>query len=1429
MKNSLMKKLLCFVALALAVASGAWAQLMPQEGLDSLTATDSNGVTWYFYVAEDGGAVISSKNWACGSPTRSSATNKTYTTAELAIPDTLTYNSVAYPVTTIGYRAFYNCTAITQLTIPATVSNIERDALDGCTALAAFVLDKDNSSYHLSADSMVLISADSTMLIKIAPAATYTEYEVPSTVTTIDREAFAYCSNITQITIGSQVEYINPVTFRNCSALTKFVVDENNQCYTTLSEGQMLVDTDITTLVGLCASIETLTIPNGITEIGEGACYGFSKLTSVTIPTTVKTIGARAFRDCSVLETVTFEGANDGTATVDSIGYSVFYQCKKLNNFTLPASVEKIGEYAFGGCSSLTNFGIADDSKLSYIGSQSFYGTKITSFAVPASVTYIGTSAFYTRTTLTSLTFAEGSLLETIDAYAFQGCTKLTSIDLSDCTSLTSLGKRCFYNCTGLTSITLPAALVELGDDMFYSDTKLATIVCYAKTVPSTGNEAFYNVGSSVDGGTKVYVLPYSLADYAAADTWSTFSSDQFYPLWDLTVSSSGYAPLVLPFDATIPEGVTAYTVTAATESAQSSAYAAVSSSSLTATLTEVESDTLEAGTSVLIAAAEGTYTFFGTEGDTTSVASQDTEVDATEDLTGTYQSAGTTVSSGYVWSDDDVAFVAVTEETTVGQFEVYIAESISGIAEVALETDSMLWYYVYNSDGTSVTITSASESLESGVSNSYTRSSLEVPTTITDDNGTFTVTAIGPYAFILCTEVESITIPSTVTSLGYASFNHCEALKSIEIPASITDIDDYAFSYCYALESVTFEDGSPLTEINTACFLECTALETVEIPAKVTKIGSTAFGSSGLQTISFAGNVVEEIERCAFQKSALTEITIPASVVTIGTQAFYNCTSLASVTFEAEASLTTLGNSVWLYCSSLEEIALPASLQTMGIQTFYGCTSLESATFGEGCPIDSLGSKTFTYCEKLTEINIPEKVTKLGDYCFYQCNALESVQFAGTEVDTIGHCAFSYDYLLSDIELPTGLTELGAYAFRYCRSLESINIPAGVKAIRCSTFRQDPSNVGVLKTVEFAEGSQLEVIDTLAFYYCKNLEGMTFPATLKTIGRQAFQWAQSLTTVLFEDDSQMETFEDYAFYKCYGLQKVVIPEGVTSIGYAAFDYAYALDTLICYPEDVPSAGVDAFEDAGKNVDDGTRVFTPPYSLQAYAADATNSNGWQAFADTQYYPFAEEKVSSALVATLALPFDATIPTGVTLSTLETLTEAENDEDDDEVTGETVSTTTLGKDTPVLVSGAKAKYQYFGVEDATVDGVVSDRSAVPTKGFLTGVYAADGTTIFTTDGNYTNYVLQKQTYGTMFYKVRSAGEQVGQFRAYLQIDRSTTEAESISFVLGGTATGISAVETAGSGEAGVYYDLQGRRVLNPQKGGIYIKDGRKVIL
>jgi len=155
-----------------------------------------------------------------------------------------------------------------------------------------------------------------------------------------------------------------------------------------------------------------------VTEIGESA-FDSENITSITIPSSVKTIGAWAFVACTSLTNVTLSSG------LTSIGIAAFYACTSLTSITIPGSVTSIGGSAFSGCRSLTSITIPPDVKI-------------------------------------------------INSFTFSGCTSLTSVTLPS--GLTSIGSYAFGYCTSIASITIPSSVKELGGSAFEGWTASQTI-----------------------------------------------------------------------------------------------------------------------------------------------------------------------------------------------------------------------------------------------------------------------------------------------------------------------------------------------------------------------------------------------------------------------------------------------------------------------------------------------------------------------------------------------------------------------------------------------------------------------------------------------------------------------------------------------------------------------------------------------------------------------------------------------------------------------------------------------------------------------------------------------------------------------------------------------------------------------------------------
>ena len=155
-----------------------------------------------------------------------------------------------------------------------------------------------------------------------------------------------------------------------------------------------------------CSSLTSITIPSSVTSIGEKAFDACTSLTSITIPSSVKTIGRLAFRGGSLTQikvdsgNPVYDSRNNCNAIIETKSNTLIAGCATT---TIPNSVTSIGESAFWWCKSLTSITIPNS--VTSIGESAFWGCKsLTSITIPSSVTSIGEGAFRWCESLTSIT-----------------------------------------------------------------------------------------------------------------------------------------------------------------------------------------------------------------------------------------------------------------------------------------------------------------------------------------------------------------------------------------------------------------------------------------------------------------------------------------------------------------------------------------------------------------------------------------------------------------------------------------------------------------------------------------------------------------------------------------------------------------------------------------------------------------------------------------------------------------------------------------------------------------------------------------------------------------------------------------------------------------------------------------------------------------
>ena len=372
------------------------------------------------------------------------------------------------------------------------------------------------------------------------------------------------------------------------------------------------------------------------------------------------------------------------------------------------------------------------------------------------------------------------------------------------------------------------------------------------------------------------------------------------------------------------------------------------------------------------------------------------------------------------------------------------------------------------------------------------------VPTTVTYEGVTYTVTAIGEIAFGGCEgQLNSVIVPNTVTTIGESAFASSPHLSSVILPNSIESFGPGAFARCYGLTSLHLPEG--ITALSERMFFDCTGLSTIEIPSSVTRI-----------------------EKSAFEMSYITSINIPESVTYIGESAFKSCTRLTSI--DIPNSVTEMGPSVFYYCLELHSASLPETLEVIPESLFERCPSLSAIDIP--ATVTEIGKSAFCYTG-IVEMVVPDAVQIIGDEAFMGCSRLSS------------------------ITLSRHLGSINVGLFQDCTALHSITIPQSVVDISRNAFKQSG-----LVSITF-EGD-IDDIGGYAFGGCTSMRSIVLPTTAH-IEDAAFYGCSNLETVVIT--GRVYEIRSYAFGECTALQTVTLLQSIPPLD-GGDVFAYCNDTV---------------------------------------------------------------------------------------------------------------------------------------------------------------------------------------------------------------------------------------------------------------------------
>ena len=654
------------------------------------------------------------------------------------------------------------------------------------------------------------------------------------------------------------------------------------------------------------SEITSVSLPDGLTRIGEGAFHSCSSLTSITIPNSVTSIGEGAFHSCSSLTSITIP------YSVTTIGEYAFYYCSSLTDITIPNSVTNIGYNAFSGTPWCNNQpdGVIYVGKVLY----RYNGTMPanTSIAVEEGIVSIAPSAFSGCSGLTSLTIPNS--VTSIGAGAFRGCSSLTSINIPE--GVTNIEANTFLNCSSLTSITIPNNVKSVEHSAFSGCSSLASIT-FPDDIISIGEYAFNGTSwytNQPDGVIYVGKVLYKYKGDMPANTNIAIKDGT------ISISPQAFQKCSTLISVVIPNSVT------------NIGYYAFSSCSSLSSVTIGKNVTTIGG--YAFAWCENSLTSITLPENITSIASH------------AFYECDKLVS--VVWNAKKVN--EVDDIFDCERIKTFVfGDSVEYIPASLCRNMSSL---------TSITIGSNVTSIgDYAFSKCTSLSSVTIPNS---------VTTVGGGVFYGCSALESVVLSENITELpsynqgDYGFFCECSSLKSISIPHGVTNIENNAFYGCSSLTKTNYTgdvaswcnikfgySANPMSYSHNF-YINDQEIKDLIIPNSVDSIHGYAFyGCSSLTSITIP-NSVTSIGYNAFSDcSSLTSVTIPNSVTSIGYNAFSDCSSLTSVTIPN--SVTSIGSSAFYGCDSLSFVVIGS-----------GVTSVEYSAFRD-CPIDTVYSRNPT------------------------------------------------------------------------------------------------------------------------------------------------------------------------------------------------------------------------------------------------------------------------------------------------------------------------------------------------------------------------------------------------------------------------------------------------------------------------------------
>lgn len=989
--------------------------------------------------------------------------------------------------------------------------------------------------------------------------------------------AFGDCGDLVEVTLPARLSTYTSYTGDVLEALdggslvfggenSWYLSDALENIYVEDQEGALYVD------------IEGVLYKSNGTDATELIACPIAKSGTVTVPATVTKIHDNAFFYCESLDAIELTAGEKPM----TIGNRAFYYCEGIQTLVLPKNVTKVGSEAFVGCSSMSELTLS--SALA-----SFDGTMVDDCSALATIN-IGEDG-----NGTNYASVDGVLFNADKTVLVLYPSARENETYEIPAGVTVIGANAFAGSQYLSKVTLPTGLVEINSGAFSQS--YITEINVPNTVELIGAAAFANCSYLEtiifeEEGTEPLVIQdgafrytYGLETVTMPARLSVLGNSVFYKSAMESILFADKSQLTVIGDSAFAmTGLINVELPAGLISMGNEVFY-YCEDLLKVTMGE---GLLELGNRTFAGCSELTEVYFPASlkkmGYNTFYL-YEYDVVACDKLTTIVFAEG---------SQLEAIPAGTFAFTAIDRFEV--PASVKEIADVDLTLNTREYPGAFEGCAALQLISFAEGSQCANIGN---RAFLNC-TALEFISLPTSVSRLGDSAFDGCTALESITIPETVTNFAYGTFNGCSNLSTVVFNSKATELPAYMFAHCSSLTSFTIP--STVTKIGSNCFYG-TALETVVVPASVTDLsGYGIFGGiESLTSVTILGNVTELGEQMFRNCYNLETVVLPDSLEIIRENAFENCASLT--TFKLPASLHTLesafggsglaayevaeGNTTFaavegiLYSADMTRIisypankvavsiTIPKEVVEIASGTFAGLSTLQEVIFEEGGVAELvIADNAFAGCTALWKIVLPERLIEIGSYAFESCTQLVHVTLPST-LETIGYDAFYGCYRLyeicnkSELELEAGYEDHGSVAYSAIRIYAD-----GESWISCSEdgFITMTEGESVYLLGYLGSDSEVVVPDNVtdiycyAFFYAPGITKVTLPEGVVSIMEGAFYECEDLVEVVLP--STLDYIEGRAFYYCDALTTVMLPETMGTIEYRAFYYCDSLSEI---------------------------------------------------------------------------------------------------------------------------------------------------------------------------------------------------------------------------------------------------------------------------